>query len=261
MVQLMEWISLLFPVLAIAISIASALISNRQYRLSKRAQLLRPHSDRLNNVFKSWLQSNAFLPEIRDTANIPEYSAEVAINSQPSPPSASRLRFAVQHLETGYPKIYSELKEIESQIDDHNMRTDEFVDQLYERIRKELKLQEPPAEKRYAYYRRLISYSLSKILTGYPEREPEMVQTKQRCELRWNGTGLVIGDRMDCEKSLKLIHDLRETEEIVKKARDLHELAKRLKIKREKLREKLHLKITDNIEVGGIIRGQCEACS
>lgn len=223
--------------------------------------MLRPHSDRLNNVFKSWLRSGEFLPQIQDIANIPEgVAVEVAIVSKPAPPSPYALHFALQHLESGYPQVYLELKEIEGKIEHHNKRTADFFNRLYERVRKELKLPEPPADKRYAYYGRLISYSLRKTLTGYPESEPEIIQTDQSWQLRWNGAHLVIGTRKDCEKGFKSIDNLRRSEDVVSKAKNLYEAAEKLKIEREKTREQLHLKITDNLEVGGIIKGQCEAC-
>ncbi len=57
-------------------------------------------------------------------------------------------------------------------------------------------LSENAREERYAYYPRIISYVLRKIVTGYPETSPEVVKHERwelKWELRWSGASLVIG--------------------------------------------------------------------
>jgi hypothetical protein len=211
-------------------------------------------------VFKHWLETNKFLPHAQDAANIPEYPTYML--TQPTPEAIHALPFAIQHLETGYPQTFSKLKELEKQIKEHNKSTEEFISSLYRLIKEELGLPESTRNRRYAYYRRTISYTLRKTLTGYPETEPKIVvRIPDGFELNWGGASLVIGNKEDCEKGLKLIAKLRASHNIVEEAKNLHEKAKELNTEREKLKETLYLKVVSKIEVGGIIQGKCDACS
>jgi hypothetical protein len=247
---MIEWLSLLLSIFAIAVAL-------RQYTLSKKAQIMRPHSDRLCEVFESWIESANFLPLIID----PAYSHENGTIT-PLKASPSALPFALQHLQTGYPRIYSKLKNLHGQIETHNQKAEDFIAGLCETARKKIGLSKTPREKHYAYYYRLVSFVLRKMLIGYPEAEPEItsIMRRQKYVLRWNGADLVIGNRENCENGLKLIEKLRTSEEILSKAKIFHENAKKLNINVGKLQETLRLKLIDNIKVGGIIKGKCDAC-
>lgn len=251
---MIEWASITFSVI---LSIIAITISIRQYVLFKKAQILRPHSDRIGKVFKSWLESDTFLPEVVDTANMPEDSIAISVHSAAK---LTSIPYALQHLETGYPKISLRLKDLEKQIKEHNELTHKFFVSLQDEVKKELGLAESAKERRYAYYRRIVSYSLRRIVTGYPEANPEVKQrSDQRWELRWSNAGLVIGNREDCEKGLRFIEKLLSSKN-AEKSKSLSGKAKTLEIRRRELREVLHLKIVDNLELGGIIRGKCDVC-
>jgi len=53
---------------------------------------------------------------------------------------------------------------------------------------------------------------------------------------------------------------LRNSDDIVREAKNLSEEAEYLEHEREELREKLFLKIVGKIEIGGIIKGKCDEC-
>ncbi len=251
-----EWISI--PV-SFFLSIIAIIISIRQYRLSKRTQILRPHSDRLGRVFKLWLESDSFLPHVLDIANIPEDSIVLRMQKGAK---LSSITHALQHLETGYGKFFVKLKELEQRIKENNKQTEEFFTSLQGQLEKELGLAKSARERRYAYYRRIISYSLRKIVTGYPEVDPELnKRTNGHWELKWSNASLVIGYRKDCEKCLGLIKKLLASKNIIKEVKSLNEKAQRLMGEREKLKEELRLKVVDYIELGGILKGKCNACS
>lgn len=259
----MDWIELL-PIIpwffTTVISVSSFYLALRQYFLSKKTQILRPHSDRLMEVFKKWLETEKFLPSIKDVTNIGE---EHDIYARPEPTSdlISSIPFALQHLETGYSQLFLKLKELEKQIEDYDKSVDRFVNSLHLMIKSKIGLSESARNNRYAYYRRMVSYLLRKILLGYPELAPKIVERKPQNELQWAGAGLIIGNKEDCEKGLKLISELQCSVSIIQNAKNLHDKAKELNAQRNRLYEMLYYNVVSKIQVGGIIQGKCDACS
>jgi hypothetical protein len=259
----MDWIELL-PIIpwlfTTVMSVSSFVLAIRQYLLSKKTQILRPHSDRLMEVFKKWLETEKFLPPIKDVANIGE-EHDIYVKPQPTSDLISSIPFALQHLETGYFQLFSKLKELERQIEEYNKSVEGFVNSLHLTIKNKIELSESARNDCYAYYRRMVSYVLRKILIGYPELVPEIVERKPRYELQWAGAGLIIGSKENCEKGLKLISELKSSDSIIQKAKNLHHKAKELNAQRNKLYEMLYYNVVSKIQVGGIIQGKCDACS
>lgn len=146
-------VELLLPSISMIFSIIAILISIRQYLLSKKTQILRPHSDRLCEALEFWIKSYAFLPKVLDPADIPEDLTSIALPAEKLYLKHPSLPFAMRHFETGYEKEYLEQKELETQIVKHNEQIEEFFMQLCNKAKQELKLSESPIEKDHAYYK------------------------------------------------------------------------------------------------------------
>jgi len=232
------------------------------YSLFKISQILRPHSDRLMEVFKLWLETNRFLPCAEDPTDTSLKVTATAVDES-TQDTIDVLPFFVQHLESGYPEIFSELTTLEKQIREHNDSVREFDASMRSLVEDELG--SPDAESkgngRRVYYPRIISLALSKVLTGRPQTEPEVIEKTPDFELSWNGSSIVIGDREYCERGLKLIGQLQASRNVAEIAKLLHEKAKKLNTEREKLRTTLYFEVVSKIKVGGIIQGKCNVCS
>jgi len=145
----------------------------RQYYLSKRVNILRPHSDRLAEAFEAWLGSRLFLPDVLSPENMPEDISDAHL--PPLKGDLSGLRFAEEHLKTGYKKKYQEINDLREQITKHNDEIKKFIESLCKKLKEELGL--PKYKAGYgAYYRRIVVMSLKKITTGYPEAELKISQ-------------------------------------------------------------------------------------
>jgi len=252
-----EFIQLLSPF----ISIAAISISISQYLLSKRVNILRPHSDRLAKVFEAWLKSKLFLPDVLNPKNLPE---DASIVSLPTPKGdLSAFPFAEEHLRTGYQKQYRLLKSLEEQILEHNDKMERFIQSLCEDLKRDLGLPEAQTEPSFAYYRRIVVKLLSKISSGYPEGELEIEEIKrngERWKLEWDGSGLVVGSEEDCREALTIIKKYCTSEEIVNRTKKFLKDAEILERGRVSIKESLRLNIIDKIKIGGVIKGKCKAC-
>ncbi|MCS7386878.1 MAG: hypothetical protein NDF55_09135 [archaeon GB-1867-005] len=254
-------------IISLIISIVSSLISYRQYRLSKHVQIIRPHSDRLRYVLEDWVKSKGFFPVILDPVSLPDVrlkdlSLNTILKSVTKPEAPSSLPYVLQHLETGYPRIYSMFKRLKEKVKKHNEELIHYVTALCEKVKDELQLPEPYSKEGYAYYCRIISYVFRKILVDYPDKEPIIKEDTQKktFRLEWNGATLVIGEKAFCEKGLKLIEKLLSSQDIIAKAKLFHQNTNELNTQVQKLREILFLEVIDKIKVGGIIKGKCDVC-
>ena len=259
---MIELIHLLLSSISTIISIVAISLTIRQYYLSKRVNILRPHSDRLAEVFEAWLESGLFLPDVLNPRNIPE---DATLVSLPTPKGdLSAFPFAMEHLRTGYRGRYRLLKSLEKRILEHNDRMERFVQSLCEDIKRDLGLPEASAEPSFAYYRRIVVKILSKISSGYPKGEPEIKEIKRngkRWKLEWDGSGLVVGSEEDCRKALAIIKEYEASEKIVNRTKELLKDAEKLEKMYVLLKETLRIDIVGKIKIGGIIKGKCEACT
>jgi len=260
---MIELIHLLLSSISTIISIVAISLTIRQYYLSKRVNILRPHSDRLAEAFEAWLESKLFLPDVLNPKNIPE---DATLVSFPTPKGdLSALPFAMEHLKTGYQEQYQLLESLKERIVEHNDRVERFVQSLREDLKRDLGLPEAPAEPSYAYYRRMVVNILSKISSGYPKGEPKIKEEIKRngkgWRLEWDGSGLVVGSEEDCRKAQLIVKKYCTSEEIVNRTKEFLKDAEILEKERASLKESLRIKIVSKIKVGGVIKGKCEACT
>jgi len=255
--QLPSLISLFISGLAICYTI-------RQYCLSKRASILRPHSDRLAKVLESWLESGRYIPSALSPEKLHEDETAAYLSGREV--CLWGLRFIEEHLKTGYRKKYQELDDLRKRIAKHNEEIKKFVNLLCGKLKEELGLPDRRSGSgydTYAYYRRLVVILLRKITVGYPETEPRLLQDakpSEKWKLEWNGSVVIVGTKRDCEKGLSLIKELSATEDLMEKTMEFLRAAKALNDERTKLMEWLRINLVDKIKVGGIIDGECEAC-
>jgi len=259
---MIELIHLLLSSISTIISIVAISLTIRQYYLSKRVNILRPHSDRLAEVFETWLESRLFLPSVLNPKNIPE---DATLISLPTPKGdLSALPFAVEHLKTGYQEQYRLLKSLEERVSKHNDRMERFVQSLCEDIKRDLGLPEAPAEPSYAYYRRIVVKILSKISSGYPKGELKIEEIKRngkKWRLEWDGSSLVVGTEEDCRKAQSIVKKYCTSEEIVNRTKEFLKDAEILEKGRVLLEESLRVNLVSKIKIGDIIKGKCEACT
>jgi len=252
---------IVLSMIALLVSVIALLVSFRMYQLSKRVQLSRPHSDRLKDMFKSWLKSNGFAYKVMDITNIPEDSITISI--QESKLDSSLLPFARQHLETGYPQISSGLEDLDKQIKEHNESAKRLSERLVEECKEKLGLPEEYPGNQYAHYRRIVRLTLKEIIDGNgkkPKIKPTQSGRHVYYELTWYGQGLIQSSKEDCKNGQRLIKEMLTRGETAKKAKSVQEKAGELDMKRQAIREEMHSKIIDNIEVGGVIKGECDVC-
>ena len=246
-------------VLSFALSISALILSFRQYCLSKRVNILRPHSDRLAKIFEVWLDSRLFLPEVLSPKNMSE---ELNTYLPPMKSNLSGFHFAEEHLKTGYQEKYWKREVLKKQIEKHNNEVKQFVESLYKKFKEELGVQEWKVGYG-AYYRRIVVMLLMKITTKRPESEPRVIQDSKpsrNWRLEWSGNGLVIGSKEECENALSLIKELLASSDVIEKTNTLQEDAKRLEGEKTGLKEWLRINLVERIKVGGIIKGECKAC-
>jgi len=237
------------------------LYARKKYNLTKTVQVLRPHSDRLKEEFRKWVEGDFFPPQIVSPLNLPEY--DFASSPSGQAPSTTMMKFALQHLESGYPDLYSSLNKLGEEIAKHNRRVNEFAERLHRYLETELRVPDRRGEQ-YAYYRRTVAYILQKTLIPQQIREEFVLAEDREWDL-WrlklsSGTVLVTGSKETCEKALNLVEELLKDPEVATEAKELYEEAEELKKKREELREALHLRLVDAIEAGGLLKGSCEVC-
>jgi len=260
MAELIQQLIQLIHLFSLPISIIALFISIRQYCLSKRVNILRPHSDRLVEVFEAWLESRSFLPDVLSPEDIPEDINDVHL--PPLKSDLSGLRFAEDHLKTGYREKYREINDLRKQISKHNDEIKKFVEASCEKLKEELELLKYKAGYG-AYYRRIVVMSLKKITIGYPETELKIspgAKPSEKWKLEWSNYGLIIGNKEECERGLSIIKELYTSPNVVEKANELLRNAKSLEDKRTELEEWLRINLVDKIKIGGIIKGKCEAC-
>ncbi|RLE96260.1 MAG: hypothetical protein DRJ57_05780, partial [Thermoprotei archaeon] len=157
-------------ILSIILSAIAIWYARRQYILARIIQVLRPHSDRLKEEFRKWIEGGSFLPHVMDPSNLPEHYFAPSTTNQPS----LMMNFAYQHLESGYPDLYSRLRELKERIVEHNRRVNEFAERLRSRFEAELGVPDRRGEQ-YAYYRRIVNYTLRKMLTPHLAEEDLML--------------------------------------------------------------------------------------
>jgi len=255
--QLPSLISLFISGLAIYYTV-------RQYRLSKRANILRPHSDRLAGVLESWLESGRYIPSVLSLENLPEDETVVHLSGREV--CLWGLRFVEEHLKTGYRKKYRELEDLRERIAKHNEEIKKFVELLCGKLKEELGLPDRRSGSgydAYAYYRRIVVILLTKITVSYPETEPRLLQDakpSEKWKLEWSGSILIVGTKKDCEKGLSLIKELSATVDLMEKTMEFLREAKALNDERTKLMEWLRINLVDKIKIGGVIDGKCAAC-
>ena len=117
---MIELIHLLLSSISTIISMVAISLTIRQYYLSKRVNILRPHSDRLAEAFEAWLGSRLFLPDVLSPENMPEDTSDVHLS--PLKGDLSGLRFAEDHPKTGYKKKYREINGLREQIKKRKMK-------------------------------------------------------------------------------------------------------------------------------------------
>ncbi|XOB40922.1 MAG: hypothetical protein ACKKMW_02535 [Candidatus Nealsonbacteria bacterium] len=242
----------------------------RNYKFEK-IQLSRPHSERLGENFSKWLTKVSGL--ILDPRNLPdqEERAYWDIYRIENPPL-----YINQHLKSGYPHLYSEYQKWKDSVNKYNDKLKTFIKELNEGAKKEIKL--PSCSPSYnppcAYYQRMITFTLRKILTDFPSGEATVSIVRKSSselgglggsgeffELSWGGAGLVIQGNMISEAVAKdFIKKLRDSPKIIEKIRKFYEETETLAKQSEELNEKIRTKIIDKARYKGIIEGKCNAC-
>jgi len=257
--------SLAISIVAIICSSVAIYISYKQYKLSETINILRPHSDRLSDIFRRWLSSDEALPHVFTPMDVPEKKLgeleRILLSIKEEGYSLNLNPLAVEHLKTGYPEIFNQLKGVLEEIRTHNQDVLEYFLSLCNKVRNALNLPEPPYAEKFVYYSRVIIFTSEKILTGCPEGEPiiEVSLSKpRRHELKWNGATLIRGDYEDCKRGLQVIMHIKMAE--AGKIRKFHKKAEELKSKIEKIFEEIRLRLVDYIKAGGIIKGRCKVC-
>jgi len=259
--------SLGISIIAIICSFIAIYISYKQYKLSKTINMVRPHSDRISDMFREWLSSDEALPHVFTPTNIPDErlkNIEHILSSIKEEEYSLNLNpLALEHLKTGYPDIYNLLEAILKEIRVHNQSILEYFLSLCNEVKNVLKLPEPShLTEKFAYYSRIIIYTSQNVLTGYPKGDPFIEappSTPGRCELKWEGATLVRGNEQDCKNGLEVVKNIRMTK--ADKIKEFDKNAKDLNSKIDRLFEEMRLRLVDYIKAGGKVKGKCTVCS
>jgi len=249
---------------AFAVSLFSLWYSRRRYNLLRRVQLLRPHSDRLSEIYARWISINGFVDKVLDTTSydidcrVEKLESDLSNLKWSDPQKFDLAEYAVAHLKSGYSDLYQKIINLRRDVKSHNENVLRYVLSQCYRLREELGLPDWHGENR-AYYSRIVWLVSRKILFNEPNGEPYITFKEAFYFLKWGGADLVITEGKEiCEKGLKLIEELIEWEEyqitaIRKRANDLRKQV-------QKLREEARIKLIDFIRLGALVKGECDVC-
>lgn len=183
-------------IIAIVISVTSLFYSVKRFRLEKRNSLLRPHSIRLSEDFAKWISSNNFFGQILDTTfdtldhKIDRLNQD-ASEFEKGPKPINLPKYAIKHLESGYPKLYEKISEFREKVNDHNKKVVKYVLSLCQRLENELKLPDRSGEEMMYYARTIIFISKKILFSTEPSGDPYMTKKKDTWFVRWSGADLV----------------------------------------------------------------------
>lgn len=241
----------------------------QNYKFEK-IQLSRLHSERLGKDFSEWLAKVSGL--ILDPRNLPDQEEQAYwdIYQIENPPL-----YINQHLKSGYSHLHSEYQKWKDSANKYNDELKTFIKELNEEAKKEIKLPScsPSYKPPCAYYQRIIAYTLRKILINLPNGEPTVSVVRKSSvelkglgneeffELHWGGAGLVMeGDMISEAVARDFIKRLRSSPGTIAKLKKFYEKAKLFTQEWHRLKEEINTKIIDKLKVGGIIKGECDAC-
>jgi len=261
--QLIEWVvNNPLSLIALGISIASILLYLWEYKLHKRVYLLRPHSDRLSEIFARWISSSDFCSKILDTTfedfdhpieRLKEDFSKLERQKELELPS-----YALEHLKTGYAELHEKIINFREKVRTHNKKVYEYVLSQCNKLKNTLNLPDRRGENK-AYYGRIIIYVSTKILFNQPESDPYVSMKEAFYFLKWGGADLIISkDEHSCRKGLQLIEEMIEKE--ANKIKQIRSEADKLRQELQKLREDAHTKLVDFIKLGALVKGECDVC-
>jgi len=259
---MIDW-SIITSIFAFGFSSASIFLSIRDYLFRKKVYLLRPHSDRLSEIYAKWILSNDFYGRILDTTfndldhKIEGLEKDLSDLKQEPKPIGLPI-YAIKHLETGYLDLYERILKFRSDVNSHNKEVLKYILSLCKRLQSELKLPDWHG-KNLAYYSRIIVFVSKKILFNEPGGDPYVAKKEDMYFVKWDGADLVRSDsEAVCEKGLELIRKLIENEQ--NKIKEIRNNAEKLRNEGQQLREEARMKLIEYIRLGALVKGECDVC-